>query len=202
MGMATRSKTSEAAAAIGAGNRRLKRERLANRRAAGREAEASMTSALEDTASSSLQIPAEDDPREISDADCYGKAENAVVSSEWASDAVQERLKVLETLVPRIKELAGKLSEEEMLKITVDYIRSLEFKVKMLDKLAIGKSEEARTYTRDIHKKGAADDNTVSFCSLQDKGLWLVPISAVPNLQASDCAIECVKWTPLQQNHS
>lgn len=48
------------------------------------------------------------------------------------SDDVSKRFKVLEALIPRLKELAGRASEEEMLKVIISYIQALEFKVEVL----------------------------------------------------------------------
>lgn len=90
---------------------------------------------LEDTATSSPLAEHEDAHQRVGIyANCQPLAEVLQISpaASFGSDDVSERFKILEALIPRLKEVAGRASEEEMLKVIISYVQALQLKVEVL----------------------------------------------------------------------
>lgn len=94
----------------------------------GRAAAAFISPDLEDTATSSPLHKHEDAHQRV----LMQPASPESTLDKRGSDDVSKRFKVLEALIPRLNELAGRASEEEMLKVIISYIQALEFKVEVL----------------------------------------------------------------------
>lgn len=138
---------------------------------------------LEDTATSSPLAKHEDAHQRVGIyANCQPLAEVQQISSaasfdKCGSDDVSKRFKILEALIPCLKEVAGRASEEEMLKVIISYVQALQLKVEMFGKYC----------TRDIHDSLAAGHHhSLSVAAvpnpgykLQEKGLCLIPLASL-----------------------
>ncbi|KAJ7519237.1 hypothetical protein O6H91_20G030300 [Diphasiastrum complanatum] len=93
-------------------------------------------------------------------------------------DLVDDRLGILQQLIPN----SEKLDREEMLAVAIDYVKSLELKIKMFETAKMEMAHPAGTGATENFPQAPAIDvdgfeSIVEGTALQEKGLCLMPVS-------------------------